>query len=383
MKKKMKFNTKAIHGGQILDPAYGSVMTPIYQTSTYAQTSPGKHKGYEYSRTHNPTRTNFEQSIASLENGNHGLAFSSGLAAIDAILKTLNPGDEIISTNDLYGGSYRLFRTIFEKYDLKFHFVNMEDLKSVEEKINSNTKLIWAETPTNPMMNVVDIKSMSMLSKKNNILLCVDNTFATPFIQRPLDLGANIVMHSATKYIAGHSDVVIGAIVVNDSILKEKLSFIQNASGATPGPMDCFLTLRGIKTLHLRMQRHSENAEKIAIFLKNHKKVSKVYWAGFKDHKNYEIAKNQMDAFGGMVSFIPADNTFESAKKIAENLNLFTLAESLGGVESLCCHPSSMTHASIPPEERKKSGLVESLLRLSVGVEDVDDLIDDLNQAIG
>jgi cystathionine beta-lyase len=383
MKKKMKFNTKAIHGGQILDPAYGSVMTPIYQTSTYAQTSPGKHKGYEYSRTHNPTRTNFEQSIASLENGNHGLAFSSGLAAIDAILKTLNPGDEIISTNDLYGGSYRLFRTIFEKYDLKFHFVNMEDIKSVEEKINSNTKLIWAETPTNPMMNVVDIKSMSILSKKNNILLCVDNTFATPFIQRPLDLGANIVMHSATKYIAGHSDVVIGAIVVNDSILKEKLSFIQNASGATPGPMDCFLTLRGIKTLHLRMQRHSENAEKIAIFLKNHKKVSKVYWAGFKDHKNYKIAKNQMDAFGGMVSFIPADNTFKSAKKIAENLNLFTLAESLGGVESLCCHPSSMTHASIPPEERKKSGLVESLLRLSVGVEDVDDLIDDLNQAIG
>ena len=383
MKKKMKFNTKAIHGGQILDPAYGSVMTPIYQTSTYAQTSPGKHKGYEYSRTHNPTRTNFEQSIASLENGNHGLAFSSGLAAIDAILKTLNPGDEIISTNDLYGGSYRLFRTIFEKYDLKFHFVNMEDLKSVEEKINSNTKLIWAETPTNPMMNVVDIKSMSMLSKKNNILLCVDNTFATPFIQRPLDLGANIVMHSATKYIAGHSDVVIGAIVVNDSILNEKLSFIQNASGATPGPMDCFLTLRGIKTLHLRMQRHSENAEKIAMFLKNHQKISKVYWAGFKDHKNYEIAKNQMDAFGGMVSFIPADNTFESAKKIAENLNLFTLAESLCGVESLCCHPSSMTHASIPPEERKKSGLVESLLRLSVGVEDVDDLIDDLNQAIG
>ena len=383
MKKKMKFNTKAIHGGQILDPAYGSVMTPIYQTSTYAQTSPGKHKGYEYSRTHNPTRTNFERSIASLENGKHGLAFSSGLAAIDAIMKTLNPGDEIISTNDLYGGSYRLFRTIFEKYDLKFHFVNMEDLNLVEEKINSNTKLIWAETPTNPMMNVVDIKSMSMLSKKNNITLCVDNTFATPFIQRPLDLGANIVMHSATKYIAGHSDVVIGAIVVNDPILNEKLSFIQNASGATPGPMDCFLTLRGIKTLHLRMQRHSENAEKIAMFLKNHKKISKVYWAGFKDHKNYEIAKNQMDAFGGMVSFIPVDNTFESSKKIAENLNLFTLAESLGGVESLCCHPSSMTHASIPPEERKKSGLVESLLRLSVGVEDVDDLIDDLNQAIG
>ena len=383
MKKKMKFNTRTIHGGQILDPAYGSVMTPIYQTSTYAQTSPGKHKGYEYSRTHNPTRTNFERSIASLENGNHGLAFASGLAAIDAIIKTLGPGDEIISTNDLYGGSYRLFKTIFEKYHLKFHFVNMEDIKSVEEKINSNTKLIWAETPTNPMMNVVDIKSMSTLAKNNNILLCVDNTFATPYIQRPLDLGADIVMHSATKYIAGHSDVVIGALVVNDSILHEKLSFIQNASGATPGPMDCFLTLRGIKTLHLRMQRHSENAERIAIYLKDHKKISKVYWAGLKDHKNYKIAKNQMDAFGGMVSFIPVNDNFETSKKIAENLKLFTLAESLGGVESLCCHPASMTHASIPPEERKKSGLVESLLRLSVGVEDVDDLIDDLNQAIG
>lgn len=383
MKKKMKFNTKAIHGGQILDPAYGSVMTPIYQTSTYAQTSPGKHKGYEYSRTHNPTRTNFERSIASLENGNHGLAFASGLAAIDAIIKTLNPGDEIISTNDLYGGSYRLFTKIFEKYDLKFHFVNMEDPKHVEAKINSKTKLIWAETPTNPMMNVVDIRSMSQLSKQNKILLCVDNTFATPYIQRPLDLGADIVMHSATKYIAGHSDVVIGAIVVNDSILHEKLSFIQNASGATPGPMDCFLTLRGIKTLHLRMQRHSENAEKIAMYLKEHKKIQNVYWAGFKDHKNYNIAKSQMDAFGGMVSFIPVDKTFETAKKIAESLKLFTLAESLGGVESLCCHPASMTHASIPVEEREKSGLVESLLRLSVGIEDVDDLIDDLNHAIG
>ena len=383
MKKKMKFNTRAIHGGQILDPAYGSVMTPIYQTSTYAQSSPGKHKGYEYSRTHNPTRTNFERAIASLENAEYGLAFASGLAAIDAIIKTLSPGDEIISTNDLYGGSYRLFKQIFEKYELKFHFVNMEDLTSVEEKINSNTKLIWVETPTNPMMNVVDIKSMSFLAKKNNILLCVDNTFATPYIQRPLDLGADIVMHSATKYIAGHSDVVIGAVVLNDENLHKNLSFIQNASGATPGPMDCFLTLRGIKTLHLRMQRHSENAEKIAMFLKEHKKIANVYWAGFKDHKNYDIAKNQMNGFGGMVSFIPVDNTFETSKKIAENLKLFTLAESLGGVESLCCHPASMTHASIPPEERKKSGLVESLLRLSVGIEDVDDLIDDLNNALG
>ena len=383
MKKKMKFNTKAIHGGQILDPAYGSVMTPIYQTSTYAQSSPGKHKGYEYSRTHNPTRTNFERAIASLENAEYGLAFASGLAAIDAIIKSLSPGDEIISTNDLYGGSYRLFKQIFEKYELKFHFVNMEDLTSVEEKINSKTKLIWVETPTNPMMNVVDIKSMSTLAKKNNILLCVDNTFATPYIQRPLDLGADIVMHSATKYIAGHSDVVIGALALNDKNLYKKLSFIQNASGATPGPMDCFLTLRGIKTLHLRMQRHSENAEKIAMFLKGHNKISNVFWAGFKDHKNYNIAKSQMNGFGGMVSFIPIDNTFETSRKIAENLKLFTLAESLGGVESLCCHPASMTHASIPPEERIKSGLVESLLRLSVGIEDVDDLIDDLNNAIG
>jgi len=383
MKKKMKFNTKAIHGGQIIDPAYGSVMTPIYQTSTYAQSSPGKHKGYEYSRTHNPTRTNFERSIASLENAKFGIAFASGLAAIDAILKTLSPGDEIISTNDLYGGSYRLFKEIFEKYELKFHFVNMEDLTSVKEKINLNTKLLWVETPTNPMMNVIDIKSMSILAKKNNIFLCVDNTFATPYIQRPLDLGADIVMHSATKYIAGHSDVVIGAVVLNDKSLHKKLSFIQNASGATPGPMDCFLTLRGIKTLHLRMQRHSENAEKIAIFLKEHNKIANVYWAGFKDHKNYNIAKNQMNGFGGMVSFIPVDNKFETSKKIAENLKLFTLAESLGGVESLCCHPASMTHASIPPEERKKSGLVESLLRLSVGIEDVEDLIDDLNNSIG
>lgn len=383
MKKKLRFNSKTIHGGQIIDPAYGSVMTPIYQTSTYAQSSPGIHKGYEYSRTHNPTRSNFERSIASLENGNYGLAFASGLAAIDAIIKTLDPGDEIISTNDLYGGSYRLFKKIFEKYDLKFHFVNMEDLNEVANKINNNTKLIWAETPTNPMMNIIDIESISKVAKDNDLLLCVDNTFATPYIQRPLDLGADIVMHSATKYLAGHSDVVIGAIVVNDKKIFEKLSFIQNASGATPGPMDCFLTLRGIKTLHLRMQRHSENAEQIAKFLKNHNKVGNVYWAGLQENKNFQVAKKQMDAYGGMVSFIPKDNTYETAKKIAEKLQLFTLAESLGGVESLCCHPASMTHASIPPEERKKSGLVDSLLRLSVGIEDVNDLIDDLNNAIG
>ena len=383
MKKKMKFNTKAIHGGQILDPAYNSVMTPIYQTSTYAQSSPGKHKGYEYSRTHNPTRTNLENSIASLENGKYGLAFSSGLAAIDALLKTLNPGDEVISTNDLYGGSYRLFKKIFQKYNIKFHFVNMENIKNIEDKITKKTRLIWLETPTNPMMNIIDIKSLTKLKKNNKILLCVDNTFASPYLQRPLELGADIIIHSATKYIAGHSDVIIGAIVINNKSLYDRLSFIQNASGATPGPMDSFLTLRGIKTLHLRMQRHCENARKIANFLKRNSKIGKVYWPGFSDHTNHKIAKKQMKDFGGIVSFIPKKSNFKTAKKIAENLKLFTLAESLGGVESLCCHPASMTHASITPEDRKKSGLVDSLLRLSVGIEDADDLIEDLKQAIG
>ena len=383
MKKKMKFNTKAIHGGQILDPAYNSVMTPIYQTSTYAQSSPGKHKGYEYSRTHNPTRTNLENSIASLENGKYGLAFSSGLAAIDALLKTLKPGDEVISTNDLYGGSYRLFKKIFQKYDIKFHFVNMEDIKNIEDNITKKTRLIWLETPTNPMMNIIDIKSLAKLSKRNNTLLCVDNTFASPYLQRPLDLGADIIIHSATKYIAGHSDVIVGAIVINSKSLHKRLSFIQNASGATPGPMDCFLTLRGIKTLHVRMKRHSENARKIANFLKRNPKIVKVYWPGFTNHSNHIIAKKQMKDFGGIVSFIPKKSNFKTAKKIAEKLKLFTLAESLGGVESLCCHPASMTHSSITPEDRKKSGLVDSLLRLSVGIEDVDDLIEDLKQAIG
>ena len=383
MKKKMKFNTKAIHGGQILDPAYNSVMTPIYQTSTYAQSSPGKHKGYEYSRTHNPTRTNLENSIASLENGKYGLAFSSGLAAIDALLKTLKPGDEVISTNDLYGGSYRLFKKIFQKYDIRFHFVNMEDIKNIEDSISKKTRLIWLETPTNPMMNIIDIKSLAKLSKRNNTLLCVDNTFASPYLQRPLDLGADVIIHSATKYIAGHSDVIIGAIVINSKSLHKRLSFIQNASGATPGPMDCFLTLRGIKTLHVRMKRHSENARKIANFLKRNSKIGKVYWPGFTIHTNHIIAKKQMKDFGGIVSFIPKKSNFKTAKKIAEKLKLFTLAESLGGVESLCCHPASMTHSSITPEDRKKSGLVDSLLRLSVGIEDVDDLIEDLKQAIG
>ena len=379
----MKFNTKTIHGGQSLDTSYNAVMPPIYQTSTYAQSSPGNHKGYEYSRTHNPTRTALERSFASIENANYGLAFASGLAAIDAIIKLLKPGDEVISTNDLYGGTYRLFTKIFSTYGIKFRFAGMQDIISIEKLINQNTRLIWTETPTNPMMNIIDIKSLSKLSKRNKILLCVDNTFATPYLQRPLDLGADIIMHSATKYIAGHSDVIIGTIVINNKKLHNKLSFIQNASGATPGPMDSFLTLRGIKTLHIRMQRHSENAKKIAHYLKSNSKIGKVYWPGFPDHTNHKIAKKQMKDFGGIVSFIPKESNFKTAKKIAEKLKLFTLAESLGGVESLCCHPASMTHAAISPEDRKKSGLVDSLLRLSVGIEDVDDLIDDLKQAIG
>ena len=382
MKKKMKFNTKAIHGGQILDPAYGSVMTPIYQTSTYAQSSPGKHKGYEYSRTHNPTRTNFERAIASLENAEYGLAFASGLAAIDAIIKTLSPGDEIISTNDLYGGSYRLFKQIFEKYDLKFHFVNMEDLTSVEEKINANTKLIWVETPTNPMMNVVDIRSMSTLAKKNNILLCVDNTFATPYIQRPLDLGADIVMHSLTKYMGGHSDIVMGAAICKNENLAKKLYTIQNSCGAVPGPMDSFLVLRGIKTLHLRMLRHCENGKVIAHFLKKNNKVEDVYWPGLNTHPNHEVAKKQMDNFGGMVSFNLKGNNLKDALKVVSNTHYFKLAESLGGVESLCGHPASMTHAAIPKKEREKTGVVDSLIRLSVGIEDVEDLVSDLENAL-
>ena len=319
MKKKMKFNTKAIHGGQILDPAYNSVMTPIYQTSTYAQSSPGKHKGYEYSRTHNPTRTNLENSIASLENGKYGLAFSSGLAAIDALLKTLKPGDEVISTNDLYGGSYRLFKKIFQKYDIKFHFVNMEDIKNIEDNITKKTRLIWLETPTNPMMNIIDIKSLAKLSKRNNILLCVDNTFASPYLQRPLDLGADIIIHSATKYIAGHSDVIIGAIVINSKSLHKRLSFIQNASGATPGPMDCFLTLRGIKTLHVRMKRHSENARKIANFLKRNPKIGKVYWPGFTNHTNHIIAKKQMKDFGELSHLFQKNQILKLQKRLQKN----------------------------------------------------------------
>ena len=378
----MKFNTKTIHGGQILEKGYNAVMPPIYQTSTYAQKSPGTHKGFEYSRTHNPTRTALENSLASIENGKYGLAFGSGLAAIDAVLKLLKPGDEVISTNDLYGGSYRLFTKIFEKYGLVFHFINMQDLSNVEKLINQKTKLIWVETPTNPMMNVVDISALSLIAKKHEILLGVDNTFATPYLQQPLKLGADIVMHSATKYLAGHSDVVLGALVVDNKELSEKLYFIQNASGAICGPMDSFLTLRGIKTLHVRMQRHCENAHTVANFLNVHPKIEKVYWPGLKSHTNHNIAIDQMKDFGAMISFTTKGNDYEKSIKIIESLKIFTLAESLGGVESLAGHPASMTHASIPKLERERTGVVDSLIRLSVGIEDSEDLIQDLNQAI-
>ena len=378
----MKFNTKTIHGGQKHDAAYGSVMPPIYQTTTYAQTSPGNHKGYEYSRTHNPTRHALEQSFASLENGNYGLAFGSGLAAIDAVLKLLKPGDEVISTNDLYGGTYRLFTKIYEDFGIKFHFIGMGNVDKIENYISEKTKLIWVETPTNPMMNIIDIKAVSEISKKYNLLLAVDNTFATPYLQQPLDLGADIVMHSATKYLGGHSDVVMGALVVRDEELAEKLYFIQNASGAICGPQDAFLVLRGIKTLHVRMQRHCENGKAVAEFLMNHPKIENVYWPGFENHPNHEIAKSQMKDFGGMVSFTTKGNNYVEAIKIVENLKIFTLAESLGGVESLAGHPASMTHASIPKHEREKTGVVDSLIRLSVGIEDKEDLISDLKQAI-
>ena len=378
----MKFNTKTIHGGQIKEKGYGAVMPPIYQTSTYSQTKPGEHQGYEYSRTHNPTRTALENSLASIENGNFGLAFSSGLSAIDAILKLFEPGDEIISTNDLYGGSYRLFDKVFKKFGLKFIFSDLQNTEKIKDLISDRTKMIWVETPTNPMMNLIDINSISRLCKKNEILLAVDNTFATPYLQKPLDLGADIVMHSATKYLAGHSDVILGALIVKDDILAEQLYFLQNSSGAICGPMDSFLTLRGIKTLHVRMERHCYNAEKIIEFLSNHKKIDKLYWPGISTHPNHELAKTQMSGFGGMISFTTKNGDFKSVQEITSKLKVFTLAESLGGVESLANHPASMTHASIPKDLREKTGVVDSLIRLSVGIEDHEDLINDLNQAI-
>ena len=381
-KEKLHFNSKTIHGGQQPDKGYGAVMPPVYLTSTYAQSSPGDHQGYEYSRTHNPTRTALEASLASIENGTDGFCFGSGMAAIDAVIKLLSPGDEVISTNDLYGGSYRIFTKIFQDLGIVFHFVDMQDPANVAAKINAKTKLIWVETPTNPMMNVVDITAMSQLVADKDIYLAVDNTFASPYLQQPLSLGADIVMHSATKYLGGHSDVILGALVVRDAALAERLSFIQNASGAVCGPLDAFLVLRGIKTLHVRMQRHCENGEKIARFLADHPAIDRVYWPGFESHPNHEVAKRQMNGFGGMISFVQQDDSLEKATQTIEKLKLFTLAESLGGVESLAGHPASMTHASIPKAEREKSGVVDGLIRLSVGIEDSNDLIADLKQAL-
>ncbi|WP_431162250.1 cystathionine gamma-synthase [Flagellimonas beolgyonensis] len=381
-KKDLRFNSKTIHGGQHPDKAYGAVMPPIYQTSTYAQTTPGGHQGYEYSRSANPTRTALENALASIENGNHGLAFASGLAAIDAVLKLLKPGDEVLATNDLYGGSYRLFKRVYENFGIIFRFLDMQDAKAIETEISHATRMVWLETPTNPLMNIVDISAIAKITKQKGLLLAVDNTFASPYLQRPLELGADIVMHSATKYLGGHSDLVVGALVVNDTDLAEQLYFIQNASGAICGPMDSFLTLRGIKTLHVRMQRHCENGEAIAHFLNAHHKIEKVYWPGFESHPNHAVAKKQMKGYGGMISFVPKGGNYADAIKIVEKLKIFTLAESLGGVESLAGHPASMTHASIPKNEREKIGVVDALIRLSVGIEDVDDLIADLAQAL-
>ena len=378
----MKFNTKVIHAGVHPDVSTGAIMTPIYQTSTYVQDEIGVHKGFEYSRTGNPTRQALENNLAAIEGGKYGACFGSGLAAIDAVVKMLNPGDEVISTNDLYGGSYRIFTTIFEKYGIKFHFVNMLDVHNIEEKINDKTKLIWAETPTNPMLNIIDVKKVCDLAHENNIMVGVDNTFATPYLQNPLALGADVVMHSVTKYLGGHSDVIMGALVTNDDKIAEEIYRIQNSSGAVCGPMDSFLVLRGIKTLHLRMQRHCENGKKIAHFLNDHPSIDTVYWPGLKSHTNHEVAKSQMKDFGGMISFNLVGDDLEMAKRVVSKTELFTLAESLGGVESLIGHPSTMTHASIPREERMKSGVVDSLIRLSVGIEDIEDLISDLKNAL-
>jgi cystathionine beta-lyase len=378
----MKFATKAIHAGVHPDPATGAIMTPIYQTSTYVQDGVGNHKGYEYSRTQNPTRHALEKNIAAIENGRYGACFGSGLAAIDCVLKMLNPGDEVISTNDLYGGSYRIFRTIFEKYGIKFHFVNMQDVSAVAALVNENTKMIWVETPTNPMMNIIDIEAMAKISKAAGAMLCVDNTFATPYLQNPLDLGADMVMHSVTKYLGGHSDVVMGALVCSDENIANEMYRIQNSSGAVTAPMDSFLVLRGIKTLHLRVQRHCENGEKVARFLASHPRIEKVYWPGFESHPNHDVAKKQMRGFGGMISFTLKGNQLDDALNIVKKVEIFALAESLGGVESLIGHPATMTHASIPKEVREQSGVVDSLIRLSVGIEDADDLIADLTQAL-
>ncbi|MBF9141954.1 cystathionine gamma-synthase [Hymenobacter properus] len=379
----MKFATKAIHAGVHPDPHTGAIMTPIYQTSTYVQTSPGKNQGFEYSRTHNPTRSQLQDALAALDNGKHGLAFASGMAAMDCVMKLLKPGDEVISTNDLYGGSYRLFTKVYEPFGIKFHFVPMHDMAAVRAVASDKTKLIWVETPTNPLLNVIDIAAAAAVAKDCGALLAVDNTFSTPYLQTPMDLGADIVMYSLTKYMAGHSDTVMGALVVNDDELHQRLSFYQNACGGTPGPQDCFLVLRGLKTLHIRMQRHCENGRAVAEYLRQHPKVEKVYWPGFENHPNHAVAAKQMRDFGGMISFVLKGDRKEDAIAVLEKFKYFTLAESLGGVESLSGHPATMTHASIPAEQRRKSGLSDSLIRLSVGIEDAEDLIEDLAQAIG
>jgi len=379
----MKLATKFIHAGVEPDPTTGAIMTPIFQTSTYVQSAPGIHKGYDYSRAGNPTRTALDNAVAAIENGKYCLTFSSGVAATDAVIKLLSPGDEVIAANDMYGGTFRIFTKIFSKFGIIFHFVNMQDADNIKSVINAKTKLIWTETPTNPLINITDIAAVSAIAKAHNIMLCVDNTFASPYLQNPLDLGADIVMHSSTKYLGGHSDVIQGCLIMNDAHLHEQLFFIQKSCGAVPGPQDCFLVLRGIKTLHVRMQRHCENGEKIAHFLRNHPKVKTVYWCGFEDHPGYAIAKKQMRGFGGMISFVLKDESEENTTRVLSSTHLFSLAESLGGVESLINHPATMTHASIPREERIKNGLSDSLIRLSVGIEDADDLINDLNNAIG
>jgi cystathionine beta-lyase/cystathionine gamma-synthase len=378
----MKPATKFIHAGAHPDPGTGAIMTPIFQTSTYVQEAPGVNKGFEYARSQNPTRQALEEALAVIENGRFGLAFGSGVAATDAVMKLLKPGDEVIAGSDMYGGTYRLFSKIYQKFGIVFHYINMGELSSIENLINSNTKLIWAETPTNPLMNIADISGIAGIAKKHKVLLCVDNTFASPALQNPLMLGADIVMHSSTKYLGGHSDVIQGALIVNDQALRDELYFIQKSCGAVPGPMDCFLVLRGIKTLGLRMERHAQNGAKIAHFLRSHPAVKKVYWPGFEDHPGHQIAKKQMKDFGGMISFELKQDSMEAAKTVLSSTHLFALAESLGGVESLINHPASMTHASIPREERIKNGLSDTLIRLSVGIEDADDLIADLEQAI-
>lgn len=377
-----KFGTKAVHAGVKPDPATGAIMTPIYQTTTYVQRSPGDNLGYEYSRTQNPTRSALQESIAALENAKYGLCFGSGMAAIDAVIKLLSPGDEVIAGDDLYGGTYRIFTQVFAKYGIKFNFISLEDVSNIEKHITPNTKLIWIETPTNPMMNIIDIKGAVAIANKYKVMLGVDNTFATPYLQNPLDLGADIVMHSATKYLSGHSDVVMGALATNNDQLAKDLAFIQKSCGAVCGPQDSFLVLRGIKTLHLRMQRHCENGEKVATYLAAHPKIGKVYWPGFESHPNHEIAKEQMRGFGGMISFVFKEDNQQQAFRVLERLKLFALAESLGGVESLSNHPATMTHGSVPKEERMKVGLLDSLIRLSVGIEDIEDLIKDLEQAL-